>query len=389
MADTTLDAVRNALRAVKHPDTGADIVAAGLVRGLVVRDGKAAFVIEAPRENPSAYQAVRDAAEAAARSVPGVDSVTAVLTAEAAPGAAPRAAAPPGVTRVRHGAPAAAPPPQRQGAAPGSAKLALDGVRHVVAVASGKGGVGKSTVAVNLACALARQGLKTGLLDADVYGPSVPTMTGLEGAKPQAREDGKLEPLEAYGLKLMSMGFVVDADTAMIWRGPMVMSALTQMLGDVAWAPLDVLVLDLPPGTGDAQLTLAQRAPISGAVIVSTPQKVALADVRRGVEMFRRTHIPILGVVENMSAMRDPATGATFAPFGAGGARAAAAEMGADFLAAIPIDPRLAELSDAGRPPAATEPDSTLGAAFADLARGVMAALDADPRKPAPKIEIV
>ncbi len=256
----------------------------------------------------------------------------------------------------------------------------------MLAVASGKGGVGKSTVAANLACALAVQGRRVGLIDADIYGPSAPILMGLTDADPKAGADGKLVPPEAFGVKVMSMGFLVEADAPMIWRGPIVMSALSQLLADVAWAPLDVLVADLPPGTGDAQLTLVQRAPLSAALIVSTPQELALADVRRGAAMFARTHVPLLGVVENMSAFTDPQSGARFAPFGEGGAKDAAAALNAPFLGAIPLDPTLASLSDAGTPPAATAPESTLGRAFAGLAQAVWAGLAAGPARTPPRV---
>ncbi len=399
MPNVTENAVRAALAQVRDPVTGRSAIELGVVRGLTVRDDHVGFVVEAPDDGDargaSTLEPLRAACEAAVRAVPGVARVTAVLTAHAdtastgpddgagrAPAAsAPKARAPRGV-RLSPAAEAQSSPGR-----PSAARaLALPGVAHMLAVASGKGGVGKSTVAANLACALAAQGRRVGLIDADIYGPSAPILMGLTDADPKAGPDGKLIAPEAFGVKVMSMGFLVDADAPMIWRGPIVMSALSQLLADVAWAPLDVLVADLPPGTGDAQLTLVQRAPLSAALIVSTPQELALADVRRGAAMFARTHVPLLGVVENMSAFEDPASGVRFAPFGEGGARHAAAALGAPFLGALPLDPTLAALSDAGTPPAATAPDSPLGRAFGQLAEGVWAALAAGQARPAPRI---
>jgi ATP-binding protein involved in chromosome partitioning len=381
--------VARALDRVRLAD-GRGLSQSGLLQGLVVAEGRVRFIIEAPDGDASEGERLRQAAEAAAREVKGVKSVTAVLTAEA-PKRAPAPAATPGQTgetrRVRRGARLSdeamaqtAPP---QGAAPG---LAIDGVAHVIAVASAKGGVGKSTVAVNLACALADLGLKVGLLDCDVYGPSVPTLTGLTDAEPATRPDKKLEPLAAFGLKVMSIGFMVDADAPMIWRGPIVMSAINQMTRDVAWAPLDVLVLDTPPGTGDAQLAIAQRLSLSGAVIVSTPQEMALADVRRGIAMFAKTHVPILGVIENMSYLVLP-DGTRMHPFGEGGARRTAEAMGAPFLGSLPLDPALRASADAGAPLVSTRMGGDTGAIFADMATQIAQRLagGADG-KPAPVI---
>jgi ATP-binding protein involved in chromosome partitioning len=264
-------------------------------------------------------------------------------------------------------------------------------VRHVLAVASGKGGVGKSTVAVNLAAALAQLGLSVGLLDADVYGPSVPQMTGARAEPKQI--GGKLQPLEAWGLKIMSIGLLVDEAAPMIWRGPMASSALNQLLNDVTWgtpeAPLDVLVIDMPPGTGDIQLTLAQRVQLSGAVVVSTPQDVALIDVRRGVSMFEKTRVPILGVIENMAYFPDPTTGEPIAIFGRGGAKATAEALGAPFLGEVPIDPKLREACDEGRAYVVTAPDSPASKAIMAAAVQVAARLDEGAGlKPPPRIVI-
>ena len=283
---------------------------------------------------------------------------------------------------------------QAQGAPPAgprpSGAVRPPHVRHVIAVASGKGGVGKSTVAVNLACAMAMLGRRVGLLDADVYGPSIPRMTGVH-AEPELGPDRKLLPLEAHGLKIMSIGLLVDEASPMIWRGPMASSALNQMLNDVAWGseaePLDVLVIDMPPGTGDIQLTLAQRVALSGAVVVSTPQAVALIDVRRGVSMFEKTHVPILGVIENMAFFADPATGAPIPIFGHGGAKATAETLGAPFLGEIPIELALREACDAGRPLVVAGVDSPAVRAFLAAAAQVLEAVEAgEGLKPPPRI---
>lgn len=378
-----IDHVRAALARVRDPETGTDIVAAGRVAGLTVSGDRIGFTIEAPPGREQAYQAVRAAAEAAAKRAPGAGRVVAVLTAHSD---APRAAPP---RKQAHAARSPeARPPRRAGGPQATPREPLPGVTHAVAVASGKGGVGKSTVAVNLACALAARGLAVGLMDADVYGPSVPIMTGLLGVEPEPGPDGRLVPPEAFGVKVMSMGFLVDPEAPMIWRGPIVASALAQLLRDVAWEPLDVLIIDMPPGTGDAQLTLVQRAPLSGAVIVSTPQEVALADVRRGVEMFRKTRVPILGIVENMSAFRDPEAGTAFAPFGRGGARLAADALGAPFLGEIPINPRISASGDAGAPPAADIADPA-GGAFRALGEGVWRALESAENAKPPRIVFV
>lgn len=340
----------------------------------------------APADVPL-YEAVRSQAEAMLAALPGVERAQVVLTASAEPALAA------GNVRVRRGAtlsPAAV--AQNAPSRPAGAMKPAH-IRHILAVASGKGGVGKSTVSVNLACALGRLGLKVGLLDADVYGPSIPRMLGLTD-EPVIGAGGKLQPLQAFGIKAMSIGLMVDEAAPMIWRGPMASSALNQMLNDVAWGseaePLDVLVIDMPPGTGDIQLTLAQKVAVSGAVVVSTPQAVALIDVRRGVSMFEKTHVPILGVVENMAYFTDPTTGAPIEIFGRGGARETAQALGAPFLGEIPIEIALRQACDDGRPFVMAAPDTAAGQAFMDIAAAVAAALEAGADdRPAPVIRIV
>jgi ATP-binding protein involved in chromosome partitioning len=378
-----------ALNRIADPRSGKGLADAGLVRGLVVAQRRAGFMLEVEAGEVERYGPVREAAEAALLALPGVQRAQVVLTAEHSPDAAPPA---PGVVRVRRGAKLS--PAAQSQAHPGprpAGAMKPSHVVHVVAVASGKGGVGKSTVAVNLACALAQIGLRTGLLDADVYGPSVPRMTGLD-AEPEIGPDKKLRPLEAWGLKLMSIGLLVDEGAPMIWRGPMASSALNQMLNDVAWGseaePLDVLVIDMPPGTGDIQLTLAQRVAVSGAVVVSTPQEVALIDARRAVSMFDKTRVPILGVVENMAYFPDPTTGAAIEIFGRGGARATAEALNAPFLGEIPIDPELRRSCDDGRPLVATQPDSPASRAFVGIAEAVMKGLETSAPGPAPTITV-
>jgi len=344
------------LDAISDPKSGQGLVASGMARGLTVADDRAGFVLEVAPGDTALYAPVRDAAEAALKAMPGMARVSVVLSAEAAPAASPRRTAglsPAAVDQTR----AKAPVPTDRPAY----------VRRVLAVASGKGGVGKSTVAVNLAAALSARGLSVGILDADVYGPSLPTMLGLSG-KPEY-EDGAIVPLVAFGLKAMSVGLLTRADDAMIWRGPMASQALTQMLTQTRWgteaAPLDVLVVDLPPGTGDVQLTLIQKTPLDGAVIVSTPQEVALADARRAHTLFQRVNVPTLGLIENMSGPI----------FGQGGARAEAERLSIPFLGDLPLDAALREGGDAGRPVVVADPDGEVSKRFGAIAVSVAAAL--------------
>ncbi len=344
----TAEALREALRSIADPASGKDIVSAGLIEGIELRGSLVQVALLTDRARAEVMEPVRRAVEALLSKQPGIANASAVLTAHKAPAPAAPAAG--------HG----------HGQKP---PLLLPEVKAIVAVASGKGGVGKSTVAVNLAVSLARQGLRTGLLDADIYGPSLPRMLGLS-RKPEVRQD-KMIPLQAWGLSCMSIGFLVDEETPMIWRGPMVMGALEQMMGQVEWGALDILVVDMPPGTGDAQLTMAQRVALTGAVIVSTPQDIALIDARRGVRMFERTKVPVLGLVENMSFFCCPACGHRAEIFGHGGARTEAARLGTEFLGEVPLLLDIRTASDAGTPIAASAPNSDGAKAFAAVASRV------------------
>jgi len=305
-----------------------------------------------------------------------------VLTAEkkaGGPGPAPaRPAAPP---------PASPPRPHQHAARP-PAKAEVPGVGAIIAVASGKGGVGKSTTAVNLALAMKANGLRIGILDADIYGPSLPRLLHLTG-KPEAIGGRMLKPMEAYGVQTMSIGYLVEEETPMIWRGPMVVSALTQMLREVAWGELDVLVVDMPPGTGDAQLTMAQQVPLAGAIIVSTPQDLALIDARKGIAMFRRVDVPVLGIVENMSMFIAPDTGKRYDIFGHGGAKKEAERLGVPFLGEVPLVMAIRELSDAGTPIVVAEPDGPHAAAYREIAARAWETIQsAQARRAPPKIVV-
>jgi ATP-binding protein involved in chromosome partitioning len=359
------ETLREALRAIADPVSGRDIVTAGLVEGIEVRDGLVQVALLTDRAHAAKMEPVRKAAEVLLARQPGVVNAAVVLTGQRTPQAAPE--------------------PQPGGAGQ-KAALLLPDVKAIVAVASGKGGVGKSTVAVNLAVALALQGHKVGLLDADIYGPSLPRMLGLS-RRPEVRGD-KLQPLEAWGVKCMSIGFLVEEETPMIWRGPMVMGALEQLLGQVNWGALDVLVVDMPPGTGDAQLTMAQRVALSGAVIVSTPQDIALIDARRGVKMFERVHVPVLGLVENMSFYCCPNCGHRAELFGHGGARAEAERLRTEFLGEIPLVLEVRSASDAGTPIVAAAPESEPAKAFRAVAEAVWAKLSGTARAAGPRIVI-
>ncbi|CAN5442742.1 Mrp/NBP35 family ATP-binding protein [soil metagenome] len=353
MAATTRDDILAALKRVRLPG-GEDIVSAGMVSDIAIADGTVMFALNVDAARAKDMEPVRRDAERVASGLPGVTKAMVALTAERAPAAAPQQ--------------------RKQSTQP--LVNGVPGIRHLVAVASGKGGVGKSTTAVNLALGLKAIGRSVVMLDADVYGPSLPRLLGLSG-KPQATEGGRaMLPMEAFGLKVMSMGFMVGEDTPMIWRGPMVMSALMQMLRDVRWGEADVMVIDMPPGTGDAQLTLAQQTPLSGAVIVSTPQDLALIDARKGLNMFRKVNVPVLGIVENMSYFLCTTCGTRHDIFGHGGARAEADRLGVPFLGEVPLDAHLRERSDSGQPVTATEPGSALASIYRDIATKVWTAID-------------
>ncbi len=368
MSNITSDDVVDELRKVKGPDFESDIVSLGLVSEIFISDGKVFFSITVPDERAQELEPMRQAAQKVVEALDGVKAAIVTLTAEKKGGT--------GQETSRNGSESHAGSAKKVVAQSGHAhigrgvgeKQPIEGVKHIIAVASGKGGVGKSTTAINLALALADKGFKTGLLDADIYGPSLPRLTGLINQRPRAVEGNKLETLEKFGLKLMSMGFLVDEDRPMVWRGPMVMSAVTQFLRDVLWGSLDVLVVDMPPGTGDAQLTLAQQVPLTGAVIVSTPQDLALVDARKGIEMFTKVGVPILGVIENMSYFIAPDTGKRYDIFGHGGARNEAHHRQVPFLGEIPLDPDVRALSDAGTPVYIARPQSIFSKLYREIA---------------------
>ncbi len=367
--------VLNALKGVKDPTKGEDIVTLGMVSGLIIKDGNIGFAIEVDPRQGAAMEPLRKAAEKAVYDLEGVTSVTAVLTAERAAPSGPAGQAP---QQPAQG--------QAQGSAQGPGGAMIPGIRSIIAVASGKGGVGKSTVTTNLSLALAQLGLKVGVLDADIYGPSQPMMMGVEG-RPESADGQTMEPLENYGVQVISIGFLIDRDEAMIWRGPMVQSALQQMLRDVDWGELDVLVVDMPPGTGDAQLTMAQQVPLSGAVIVSTPQDIALLDARKGLNMFRKVDVPVLGIIENMSVFVCPNCGHESHIFSHGGARREAEKLGMEFLGEIPLDIEIRETSDGGRPVTVSKPDTPNAQAFLAIAKRVWEKVSAQSAgRQAPKI---
>jgi ATP-binding protein involved in chromosome partitioning len=368
MTDTPAkDSILMALKAVKMPG-GGDIVSAGVLSDIVISKNKVYFSLSVPQAQARALEPVRKAAENAAKAVPGVASVLVTLTADAKSGQAgamPSSGTGPNVS-------------SHSGDKP---DRGIGGVKKIIAIASGKGGVGKSTTAVNLALAFAANGLRVGVLDADIYGPSMPRLLAIRG-KPELLGDNLLKPMDAYGIKAMSMGFLVDEETPMIWRGPMVISAITQMLKDVAWGDLDIMVVDMPPGTGDAQLTMAQQVPLAGAIIVSTPQDLALIDARKGLNMFRRVHVPVLGLIENMSYFVCPSCGQRSDIFSHGGAKIEAERLGVPFLGELPLHMAIRETSDAGRPIVAGNPHSVHAQLYKNIAQRAWVAVTSGGTKP-------
>ncbi|KYO54217.1 Mrp/NBP35 family ATP-binding protein [Tistrella mobilis] len=393
MSRTVRDQILSRLAGIRDPERGRDVVASGRISGLTVDEaGIARIMVETTPDRAAATEPLRREIEQAAAGVVGVTRVAAVLTAERTPGRGP-GQAPRGAAGHSHGhghshAPAGPATGSTTGPAAGQRPSVpvVPGVTAIIAVASGKGGVGKSTLAVNLALALQARGLKTGILDADVYGPSIPRMLGLQG-RPDSPDGKRITPKIGWGLKAMSIGLMVEEDTPLIWRGPMVQGALDQFLRETDWAPLDVLVLDMPPGTGDVQLSIAQRVPLAGAVIVSTPQDIALLDARKGLAMFRKVEVPILGLVENMSWFTCPHCGGRSDIFGHGGARDEALKLGLPFLGAVPLDLDVRIMSDEGRPVVAVAPESEAAAPYHAIAAGVVESLGRVRREP-PRIII-
>lgn len=385
----TKSEVLDRLRAIKGLGDGGNIVDQGRVSEIIIKEDRVYFSITVPIDRAGDLEPLRQSAEQAVAGMEGVSAVTAVLTAEAAQGTA-------GKTNGANGSGGAHPAKLGNVPGAGASPLAhmpgLPGVKHIVAVASGKGGVGKSTTAVNLALGLQAMGLRVGMFDADIYGPSQPRLLGLTGEQPSATEDQqKLIPLKAYGLAVMSMGFLVEEDLPIVWRGPMVTQALNQMLFDVAWnidGDLDVLIIDMPPGTGDVQLTMAQQVPMSGAVIVSTPQDLALIDARKGLNMFRKVDVPVIGIVENMSYFIAPDTGKRYDIFGHGGAEREAEKLGLKFLGGVPLHMDIRELSDAGTPVTAVRPEGPEAAVFKDIAGKVWEAVQTSKGIEAPIVKL-
>jgi ATP-binding protein involved in chromosome partitioning len=367
MAQVTQDDVLSVLKRIAAPDGRGNIVSAGLVSDIAIQGNTVMFALTTSPQHIRTMENLRGAVEKAVLGISGVEKAIVALTAERAP----------------QGQQPASQPQQARG-------TGVPGVKHLIAVASGKGGVGKSTTAINLALALKSLGLKVAVLDADVYGPSMPKLFGLSG-KPEASDAAgkKMKPMSRFGVELMSIGFLVPEDTPMIWRGPMVMSALTQLLRETEWSEADVMVIDMPPGTGDVQLTLAQQTPLSGAVIVSTPQDLALIDARKGLNMFRKVNVPVIGIVENMSYFVCTRCGERHEIFGHGGAREEAERIGAPFLGEVPLDKEVRIRSDRGEPIVATQPDSLHTAIYRDIARQVWAALEGGGlARPAPRIVV-
>ena len=357
MVSISKEKILENLTNIKDPELGGDLVSLGMVSDIIIKNGNVGFSIEVDPKRAPSLESLRKEAEDTVRKMPGVLSVTAVLTAHRSINKQQDNPSKPTANKPNK-------PKESK-----SRELAPD-VKHIIAVASGKGGVGKSTTALNIAVALSLQGLAAGILDADIYGPSLPRMIGLN-EKPKSPDGKTLEPLQKYGLKCMSIGFLVPEDTPTIWRGPMVMSALEQMLKDVLWGDLDVLVVDMPPGTGDAQLTMSQRVPLAGAVIVSTPQDIALLDARKGLNMFKKVNVPVLGIVENMSTFVCPKCGEPSDIFGSGGAKQEALRLGVDFLGGVPLHMDIRITSDEGKPVVIDSPNSHHSKSYKEIASSV------------------
>jgi ATP-binding protein involved in chromosome partitioning len=380
--NVTKEAVLDRLKTVNGPDFTGNIVELGLVSEIFIADGKVFFSITVPAARAQEMEPLRAAAERVVKAMPGVAGAMVALTAEKKGGGMEASVPPrPAPPRPTPGGPAAGeqrPAPAQARPAPhahapasrSAGKRGVPGIASIIAVASGKGGVGKSTTAINLALGLAAMGKKVGVLDADIYGPSMPRLLKIRG-KPQTVDGRVMRPMENYGLKVMSIGFLVEEETPMIWRGPMVMSALTQMLREVEWGELDVLVVDMPPGTGDAQLTMAQQVPLAGAVIVSTPQDLALIDARKGLNMFKKVDVPLLGIVENMSYFIAPDTGKRYDIFGHGGAKREAERLGVFFLGEVPLQMEIRETSDSGEPVVVSKPEGPEARIYRDIANKV------------------
>jgi len=362
-----IEGIREALKAITVPETGDDIVSAGVVSDVELDGGEATVVLSFSGWQRAARHAVEDAVESRLSGLEGITDVTVDVIVEgdamidAAPGPRPAAAEPPAHSHPQ--------PPQEAPAGGGP----LKGVQNLIAVASGKGGVGKSTVAVNLALGLKRRGARVGLLDVDIYGPSTPILLGVPDARPGVSSDQKrFLPVDAYGLKVMSIGFLVDDDTPVIWRGPIVASVVKQFIDDVDWGTLDYIVIDLPPGTGDAQLTLTQTAPITGVLIVTTPSELALVDAVKGLQMFRKVDTPVIGIVENMSHYACPKCGHQSQPFNGGTTDRVADQFGVKLLARLPMDEAIQRGGDTGKPVTAEDPEGPQAAAFLSLADAVI-----------------